>query len=105
MFRPSWRAKPVPRVLRSREGEMFVRRDGIWGVEQKLRFVLGNNPGQPEFWYGELSKWAKIHRDSDRIWRLVELVLFDWLLDDLILTELHNDIQTLLVTIAYAHIS
>jgi len=96
MFRPSWRDKPVPRVLQRCEREMLKRRDGIWGAEQKLRFTIAGHPGEPDVWFEELSKWANIHRDSNRVWRLVELVLFDWILDPLVTTKLHNDIRQFL---------
>jgi hypothetical protein len=71
-----------PRCLSSDiERKLKVRRDGVWGVEMKLRFIVATWIDHPEEWLDILQRWVLRQKNPDRVWELIEPVMVDWMLD------------------------
>lgn len=71
-----------PRCLSSDiERKLRVRRDGVWGVEMKLRFIVATWIDHPDEWLDLLERWVLRQKNPDRVWELIEPVMVDWMLD------------------------
>jgi hypothetical protein len=63
------------------ERQLKKRRDGLWGLELKLRQIISTWIDDPGEWADIMDGWIRRHSDPVRIYTLLEILILEWITD------------------------
>lgn len=63
------------------ERQLRKRRDGIWGLERKLRYVVAKWIDDSDEWPDIMDGWIRRQSDPVRTYELLEILILEWVTD------------------------
>lgn len=63
------------------ERQLRKRRDGLWGLERKLRYVVAKWIDHPDEWPDILDEWIRRQNDPEGTYELLEILILEWVTD------------------------